>query len=179
MADYETDLMLRVKAGDSAALEELYRLYERPLFSYLYRLSGNRTRAEDLLQETFLRVWRSAARYTPSAKVSTYLFQIAHNLFANEAARRRPAALPDGTDPETRSDPAWDLERRDTRSAVLQALRTLPEGERACLLLSEYQGLSYSEISEILDIPEGTVKSRIFNALRRLRDILSPPADAP
>ncbi|MFN3485433.1 MAG: RNA polymerase sigma factor [Planctomycetota bacterium] len=179
MADYETDLMLRVKAGDPAALEELYRLYERPLFSYLYRLSGNRTRAEDLLQETFLRVWRSAARYTPSAKVSTYLFHIAHNLFANEAARLRPASLPAPPDPETRSDPAADLERRNTHSAVLQALRTLPEGERACLLLSEYQGLSYSEIAEILDIPVGTVKSRIFNALRRLRDILSPPANAP
>lgn len=175
MADHETDLMLRIKAGDAAALQELYRLYERPLFTYLYRLSGNRARAEDLLQETFLRVWRSAARYVPSAKVSTYLFHIAHNLFANDAARRRESALPPA-DPESPADPGDDLDRRDARFAVLKALKTLPEGERACLLLAEYQGLKYGEIAEILGIPEGTVKSRIFNALRRLREALGPPA---
>jgi RNA polymerase sigma-70 factor (ECF subfamily) len=178
VADPETDLMLRVKAGDAAALEELYRRYERPLFNYLYRLSGNRARAEDLLQETFLRVWRAARRYAPSAKVSTYLFHIAHNLFANDAAKRRETALP-GADPETPADPATDLDRRNARSALLEALKTLTEGERACLLLAEYQGLKYDDIAEILGIPPGTVKSRIFNALQRLRKALEPPAGAP
>jgi len=71
MADRETELMLRVKAGDRAAFEELYRLYEKPLTNYLYRLSGNRARAEDLLQDTFLRLWKAAPTYEPSAKVST------------------------------------------------------------------------------------------------------------
>jgi RNA polymerase sigma-70 factor (ECF subfamily) len=170
--------MLRVKAGDAAALEELYRRYERPLFNYLFRLSGNRARAEDLLQETFLRVWRSARRYVPSAKVSTYLFHIAHNLFANDVAKRRESPLPDMNGAISEA-PEPDLDRRDTHLALLQALKTLPEGERACLLLAEYQGLKYDEIAQILGIPEGTVKSRIFNALRRLRKALEPPTDAP
>ena len=115
MADLEMDLMLRVKAGDRAAFEEIFRLYQKPLANYLYRLTGNRTRAEDLLQDAFLRLWKAAPNYEPSAKVSTYVFRIAHNLFLNEAARRREKAL-ESIDAETRSDPASDMNRREIRS---------------------------------------------------------------
>jgi RNA polymerase sigma-70 factor (ECF subfamily) len=93
MADKETELMLRVKAGDRAAFEEIFRLYQKPLTNYLYRLTGNRARSEDLLQDAFLRLWKAAPTYEPSAKVSTYIFRIAHNLFLNDAAWRREKAL--------------------------------------------------------------------------------------
>ena len=171
MADLETELMLRVKAGDRAAFEEIFRLYQKPLANYLYRLSGNQARAEDLLQDAFLRLWKAAPNYEPSAKVSTYIFRIAHNLFLNEAARRREKAL-ETLEAETRSDPASDMNRRELQSAVQKAVEALPEGEREVLLLSEYNGFNYAEISEILGIPVGTVKSRMFSAVQRLKESL-------
>ena len=171
MADRETELMLRVKGGDRAAFEELYGLYQKPLVNYLYRLCFNRTQAEDLLQETFLRIWKAAATYEPTAKVSTWVFRIAHNLFLNEAARRREMAL-EGADNEMRADPASDLGRREVQSAVKKAIEALPDGERECLLLSEYNGFKYAEISVILSIPVGTVKSRMFSAMQRLKEAL-------
>jgi RNA polymerase sigma-70 factor (ECF subfamily) len=171
MADRETELMLLVKAGDRAAFEELYRLYEKPLTNYLFRLCGNRARAEDLLQDAFLRLWKAAPNYEPSAKVSTYIFRIAHNLFLNDAARRRERTL-ESMEAETRSDPASDLNRRELQSAVQRAVEALPEGEREVLLLSEYSGFKYAEIAEILGIPVGTVKSRMFSAIQRLKEAL-------
>lgn len=171
MADRETELMLRIKGGDRPAFEELYGLYQKPLVNYLYRLCWNRSLAEDLLQEAFLRLWRAAPNYEPTAKVSTYIFRIAHNLFLNEAARRREKTL-EGADEEIRSNPASDLSRREVRTAVKRAIEALPEGERECLLLSEYQGFKYAEIAEVLGIPVGTVKSRMFSAVRRLRESL-------
>ena len=171
MADRETELMLRVKAGDRAAFEELFHLYEKPLTNYLFRLCGNRARSEDLLQDAFLRLWKAAPTYEPSAKVSTYVFRIAHNLFLNDAARRREKAL-ESLEAETRSDPASDLNRREVQSAVQKAVEALPDGEREVLLLSEYNGFKYAEISEILGIPVGTVKSRMFSAVQRLKEAL-------
>jgi len=170
MADRETELMLRVKAGDRAAFEEIFRLYQKPLTNYLYRLTGNRARAEDLLQDAFLRLWKAAPTYEPSAKVSTYIFRIAHNLFLNDAARREKTL--ESMEAETRSDPASDLNRREIQSAVQKAIEALPEGEREVLLLSEYNGFKYAEIAEILGIPVGTVKSRMFSAVQRLKEAL-------
>jgi len=171
MSDLETALMLRVKGGDRAAFEKIFRLYQKPLTNYLYRLSGNRARSEDLLQDAFLRLWKAAPGYEPSAKVSTYIFRIAHNLFLNDVARRRERAL-ESMEAETRSDPSSDLNRREVQSAVQRAVESLPEGEREVLLLSEYNGFKYAEISEILGIPVGTVKSRMFSAVQRLKEAL-------
>lgn len=171
MADRETELMLRAKGGDRAAFEELYALFHRPLYNYLFRLCWNRSLAEDLLQDAFLRLWKAAPKYEPTAKVSTYVFRIAHNLFLNEAARKREKAL-ERADEELRADPASDLGRRELRSAVQRAIEELPEGERECLILSEYHGFKYQEISEVLGIPVGTVKSRMFSAVQRLREAL-------
>ena len=171
MADKETELMLRVKAGDRAAFEEIFRLYQKPLTNYLYRLTSNRARAEDLVQDAFLRLWKAAASYEPTAKVSTYIFRIAHNLFLNEAAKRREKAL-ESMEAETRADPSSDLHRREIRSAVQKAVEALPDGEREVLTLSEYNGFKYAEIAEILGIPVGTVKSRMFSAVQRLKELL-------
>lgn len=171
MADRETELMLRVKAGDSAAFEDLYRLYQKPLANYLYRLCWNRALAEDLLQEAFLRLWKAAPGYEPTAKVSTYIFRIAHNLFLNEAARRREKAL-EGADREHQDDPSGDLQRREVQAAVQKAIESLPPGEQEVLVLAEYNGFKYAEISEILGIPVGTVKSRMFSAVQHLKEAL-------
>jgi len=169
MAEPETELMLRIKGGDRAAFEELYALYRKPLANFLYRLCWNRTLSEDLLQEVFLRVWRAAPGYEPASKVTTYLFKIAHNLFLNEAARRREKIVADA-EPESRDDPASEYHRREIREAVRKAVEALPEGERECIVLSEFHGFKYAEIAGILGIPEGTVKSRMFSAVQHLRE---------
>src|SRR2546427_12977421 len=95
MTDRETQLMLAVKAGSKEAFQELYRLYEKPLAGFLHRLCWNPSLVEDLLQEVMLRVWRAAASWEPQAKVSTYLFRIAHNLWINESSKRKADALGD------------------------------------------------------------------------------------
>jgi len=171
MADRETELMLRVKGGDAAAFEELYGLYRKSLANFLFRLCWSRQRVDDLLQEVFLRLWRAAPHYQPSAKVSTYIFRIAHNLWINEGMKRKERALEDA-DRAGASDPASRIERDEVQAAVRNAIDALPNGERECLILSEYNGLKYAEISEILDIPLGTVKSRIWSAMQRLREKL-------
>ncbi len=171
MSDRETELMLRVKGGDARAFEELYGLYKRPLANFLYRLCWNRPLVDDLMQEVFLRLWRAAPNYEPTARVSTYVFRIAHNLWINEGTKRRAQALGD-VDRPGRDDPSKDLERGEVQAAVRKAIDELPDGERECLVLSEYNGLKYAEISEILGIPLGTVKSRIFGAVQRLREKL-------
>lgn len=177
MSEHETRLMLSVRAGSRDAFEELYQLYQKPLANYLHRLSRNPQRVDDLLQEIFLRVWKAAPRYQPRAKVSTWIFQIAHNLWINDSLKRREQGL-DDRDPAHSSAPEENLEREELRGRVRAALEAIPEGEREVLILAEYNGLRYEQISEILSIPVGTVKSRVFHATRRLRELLASDRDA-
>ena len=87
--DRETELMLKIKEGSKEAFHELYTLYERPLANFLYRLCWNRSLVDDLVQEVLMRVWRAAPNYEPTAKVSTYIFRIAHNLWSTSPPRKR------------------------------------------------------------------------------------------
>lgn len=171
MSDRETRLMLEVKGGSRDAFEELYALFRKPLANFLHRLCWNPQLVDDLVQEVFLRVWRAAPSYEPKAKVSTWIFHIAHNLWINQSTKRREQPL-EGTDAPVESAPEEGLERRELRDAVRRAVEALPAGEREVLILAEYNGFRYPEISEILGIPVGTVKSRMFSALRRLRENL-------
>jgi RNA polymerase sigma-70 factor, ECF subfamily len=168
MADHETELMLAVRGGSAGAFKELYEAYQKPLANFLYRMCWNRALVDDLVQEVFLRVWRAREQYEPTAKVSTFLFRIASNLWINHAAKKRESVLGD-VELESGGSPAEPLERSEVQQAVKRAVDALPEGERLCLVLSEYNGLKYAEISEVLGIPVGTVKSRIFSAVQRLK----------
>ncbi|MDP6957656.1 MAG: sigma-70 family RNA polymerase sigma factor, partial [Planctomycetota bacterium] len=85
--------MMQVREGDARAFEDLYRLYQKPLATFFHRLSGNPSKVEDLLQELFLRVWKAAPGYEPKAKLSTYLFRIAHNLWVNDSKKRKETTL--------------------------------------------------------------------------------------
>ncbi|MBI4566289.1 MAG: sigma-70 family RNA polymerase sigma factor [Planctomycetes bacterium] len=171
MSDRETRLMLAVKEGSAEAFRELYELYRKPLANFLYRLCWDSSLVEDLLQEVFLRVWRARGSYQPQAKVSTYLFRIAANLWINESAKRRERSseLAEGVVGDAVSE---SLERSEIQKAVRQAIGELPEGERICLILSEYNGLKYAQIAEVLGIPVGTVKSRMYSAIQRLKELL-------
>lgn len=166
----EEELIRRVAAGDAAAFEALYEAFRKPLANYFYRLCFDRARVEDLLQEVFVRLWRGAASYRGESKASTFVFRIATNVWLTESRRIREKSA----GPESVSDrePSQDAERREREAKLREAIRGLPPGERAVLILAQYHELPYEEISEILAIPVGTVKSRMFHALQRLRDRL-------
>jgi RNA polymerase sigma-70 factor (ECF subfamily) len=165
--DPDVQLMLRVKARDREAMASLYARYATPLFRFLLHLMGRREPAEDVLQETFLRVWRAGPAYEPSAAVSTWLFTVARNAALNALARQRGRAL---TDAEAEGAVAPEAEEGGgEREAVRAAVDRLPAGERAVVILSVYGGLRYAEIARALGIPAGTVKSRMAAAVARLR----------
>jgi RNA polymerase sigma-70 factor, ECF subfamily len=193
VAPDETDeqLMRRFQRGEARAFETLMRRHRTPIHAFLCRLLGDRARAEDLLQETFLRVVKGAAAWAPRAAVRTWLYTIARNLAADEARRRvfrdadpLDAAL-DGAAP--RGDRLADGGRAPddaagdalVRPRLEAALAALPAEQREVFLLREHAGLSFPEIAEATGSNENTVKSRLRYALVALRDRLAAEGLAP
>src|SRR5438445_8802638 len=162
--DPDAALMLRVKQGDGGALAELVDKYKRPVMNVVYRMLRDATEAEDLAQNVFVQVYKSAHRYEVSAKFSTWLFTIARNLCLNEIRRRsrHPADSMDATHPEQADQPWQQFEDRKTLSppdSLLQgeletkiehALAELPENQRTAILLCRQDELSYEDIDEVL-----------------------------
>jgi len=186
----DNDLMTRLKEAPPAELaagfEVLVHRYKNAIVSFLFRFVGDPRTAEDLAQEAFLRVFRKIAEYNSTAKFSTWLYTIASNLAKDEFKRRsrHPAGSLDwesgkGAD-TTRNvptamaadDPGPDeeLERGEVREHVAAALKLLKEDDREILVLKDVQGLAYEEIARILDLPMGTVKSRISRARLAFKD---------
>jgi len=193
VAPDETDeqLMRRFQRGEARAFETLMRRHRTPIHAFLCRLLGDRARAEDLLQETFLRVVKGAAGWEPRAAVRTWLFTIARNLAADEARRRvfrdadpldaaRDGEAPRGDrvadDGRAPDDAAGDALVRPRLEAALAAL---PAEQREVFLLREHAGLSFPEIAEATGANENTVKSRLRYALVALRDRLAAQGVAP
>ncbi len=184
------EIMARIKGGPPEELmggfEILVGRYKDPIVSFLYRFTGDFRTAEDLAQETFLRVFRKIHEYNNTAKFSTWLYTIASNLAKDEFKRRvrHPARSLDwkgGGDttrdvPEAKADttdsvPDVQLEHDEVRQNVKKALNLLDEHDREVLLLKDVQGLSYAEIAEVLTLPMGTVKSRISRARTAFKDV--------
>jgi RNA polymerase sigma-70 factor (ECF subfamily) len=189
--------MERLAQGDHAALEELYARWSRPLLHFLYRMCLDRSLAEDLLQGVFVRVWRASPSYQPLAKFSTWLFQIARNHWLNEREKKlrriRPVSLDSTGRGSDASDgqglaaavdsgaPAPDViaERSELGRQIAEAGARLPDKLREVWTLGAVQGLPYREVSDVLGIPVGTVKSRMFQAVRLLREDLEAVGACP
>ncbi len=178
----DAQLMDRLAAGDIEALGPLVERYKDPMTNYLTRLTGNRARGEELAQETFLRLWRAAPGYREEGKLSALLYRIATNLARSDARRSRrwrlklerfPAEM-SGNGREPVAGPEDALLRREARAGVSAALAALPIRYRVPLTLFAIEGLSYREIAELLEVREGTVKSRIARGRERLRAALAP-----
>jgi len=163
----DEELVPRLARGDEAALAVLLRRYERPLSAFLFRHTGGRD-VDDLYQETWIRVVRSAPRYDPTRRFSTWLFQIAVNLCRDW--HRRHGDEPRGEPPEIGS--TADLRRAEAGIDAARLLARLPEPQREVLILRFHHDLAEDEVAEILGCPRGTVKSRMHNALARLAAIV-------
>ena len=168
----DEQLMRRVQAGDTRALETLFGRYRARLFGFLLRRCGDGATAEDLIQETWLRVVRSRDRYDPGRRFSTWLFQVANNL-SRDLARRRDVERRGRQSVEQREIVRQQLEDspgHDLRLDMERRLAALPDRLREVLVLRYHQQLSEREIAEVVGIPQGTVKSRLHTAVRTLRE---------
>lgn len=177
MEEGDIELMLRVREGDVAAFRELARRYREPLGRFFAAILADRSTAEDCVQETLLRLWLTRERYRPAGKFSTYLFQIGKHYWLNQRKKRRPEVDPaddDGLAVAPAADqPDVVMLRRYREARIRAAVAALPEPYRRVFELSHFEGLRYAEIGSRLGIPIGTVKSRMSEAVRRLRQALS------
>jgi RNA polymerase sigma factor (sigma-70 family) len=170
-------LVALLERGQEDALAELYDRYGHIAYSLAYRMLRNETLAEDAVQEAFLTIWRNAARFLPErAKASTWLLTIVHrravDLVRREERRRTEPLAPEAEAASAEgsaADVAW---LRLQRERVQDALRRLPDEQREALELAYYGGFTQSELAERLGQPLGTIKSRMFAGLARLRELL-------
>ena len=181
--DPDVAVMERIKADDQEAVVELVGKYQSEFVGFFFHLCWDQLVAEELTQDVFVNVYRSRARYVATARVRTYLYRIAHNLWIDHLRRRRRHFSLDAGDDEdgprfgdSFAAPAiHDGAARDVRirDRVQQALDLLPAGQREVFVLANNHGMKYQDIAGVLGIPEGTVKSRMHNAVRALRDELA------
>ncbi len=176
--------MARIKQGDTDALRDLIEAHQHRVIGTVAKMLGDDCDAEDIAQQVFIRVWKSAARYEPTAKFTTWLFKITRNLVFNELRRRkrhptrsldatmddddRPLQIPD---PGTKA-PDDALLNDEMQSAIQKAIDELPEIQRMAIILRRYDDIPYEDIGEILGLSVPAVKSVLFRARTELREKL-------
>ena len=180
--------MLRVKKGDTAAFTKLVEKFKQPVLNMVSRTLRDETEAEDLAQNVFVQVWKSAVRYESTAKFSTWLFTIVRNLCLNEIRRRsrHPAESLDAPHPEQEDQPKHQFEdvklvsppdtllRDELVDKVGEAIAALPENQRTALLLCRQDELSYEEIAAVLGCSVSATKSLIHRGRETLKERLKP-----
>ena len=180
--------MLRVVSSDSHAFEELVSRYQDRLLGFFFHLVRDRTQAEDMAQEVFMRVWRARENYTAKARFSTWLFRIAHNYASNlrrGLSRRKevPLTAPNGSRAEIRPEeqilaeksalmPTRQIDSRETQDIVRDALESLNERQRMAVLLHKFEGMSYQDIGDVMDLNVVAVKSLLSRARGKLKEVL-------
>jgi RNA polymerase sigma-70 factor, ECF subfamily len=189
MTSSESDvaLMARVRDGDSDAFRELIERHQRAVINTIHRAIGDAWEAEDLAQRVFLQVYRSAKRYQPTAKFTTWLFTITRNTILNEHRRRKRHAAesldalesPANTDsvgwqaPDfTTPDPAQEVAERELQTKIMETVQQLPEAQRTAVILCRYEGLSYEEIARVLGCSVSATKSLLHRARLTLKEKL-------
>jgi RNA polymerase sigma-70 factor (ECF subfamily) len=175
-------LMHLVGRGDTAAFEQLIERHQALVAGTVARMLGSNSDVEDIAQQVFIRVWKSAGRYVPRAKFTTWLLKITRNLVFNELRRsKRHANLPMQPDPQLEELPVKDAVTQTPDASLLEAelehkieeaILSLPESQRMALILRRYEESSYEQIAEILDLSVPAVKSLLFRARTELRERL-------
>jgi RNA polymerase sigma-70 factor (ECF subfamily) len=185
----DEDLVARSRGGDVESFNQLILRWERPIYALAYRVIGRQEDARDVCQETFLRAFRALPGFKGQAKFSSWLYRIALNLCRDWVRRQRRAPIveaPEGVDPldlAAARAPAESLEdiaaRRELTAAVEEAMALLPEEQRTAIILKEYHGMTFQEISELQGCPLSTVKTRLYQGLTVLRRHLERQGMAP
>jgi len=182
MSRTDEELVASSLAGDRSAFDLLVLRWDRKIQGAIYRLIGSEEEARDLCQEAFLKAYRGLGAFKGEARFSSWLYQIALNLCRDRMRRRRGRTLvsldaleADGQAPLLRQEAdAHDLvEARDLQERVKAAVLALAEEQREVIVLKEYEGLTFQEIADVLDLPVSTVKTRLYRGLDRLRERLS------
>ncbi|MEK6611509.1 MAG: sigma-70 family RNA polymerase sigma factor [Gemmatimonadota bacterium] len=184
----DADVARLAQQGREPAFRELVRRYERPVFSLVFRMVRDTATAEDLAQETFIKVLNHIDKYRPEFKFSSWLFKIANNVAIDHLRRRQLSTISiDGApnassaadveatrfDIADKSESALDaMEARELGSAIERAIGALRPEYRSCIMLRHVEGRSYEEIAATLDLPLGTVKTYIHRARHQLREAL-------
>ncbi len=172
-ASADEQLLVSIVEGDENAFAELYRRYSQGLYNYLLRLMYDSSGAEDVLQDVFLVVWQNAGSYRGGASVKTWVYRIGHHRAISWLRQhRRTIAFDDNNDPTIGAGPEPEPDGTWQDDDIQNALRRLSPKHRAVLELAFVQDLSYLEIAHILNIPLGTIKSRMSYALRAIGGIL-------
>jgi RNA polymerase sigma factor (sigma-70 family) len=173
--------MMAVARGDVSSMNEIYENRHRPLFRFFFRLTGRQATAEDLVHEVFLRMIRYRHTYQADAvdagAFEAWMYRIARNTLADHGRKHRHEISPDEGEMETiesaRPTPFETAAKRQDLALLYRALRELPDDKRELLVLTRFQGLSYEQVGGILGCESGTVKGRVFRAMKELSSIYS------
>ena len=189
----DADVVALAQQGRDTAFRELIRRYERPVFSLIYRMVRDRELAEDLAQDTFIKVLNHIDRYRPEFKLSSWLFKIANNVAIDHLRRRQLDTVSIDGSPHAQTADAVEasrfdvvdqqesaldeMEARELGTAIETAIASLRPEYRSCIMLRHVEGRSYEEIAATLDLPLGTVKTYIHRARHQLREALDDLRD--
>ena len=172
----DSELMQQIVSGDQAAFGKLYHRYKSRMYYYFYRMLGNSAeQANDFLQELFMKLIEKPESYNPAYNFSTWLYSVANNLCKNEYRRREVRQGYQASEIQETSDDClnvYSIEPEQAVEKIFQTLELLGEEHRSAFLLRYREGFSIKEVAEILELPEGTVKSRLFYAKKLLAEKL-------
>ena len=182
----DVELISAIKKGVLDAFTALVQRHERSLINFFFHFSWDRQFAEDCAQEVFVKLYKHLDSYEPKAKFTTFLYRVARNHWIDKvrASKGKTVSLESSTLgeegralkdrlPSGAESPVDTLTRQETRDLMKSAIERLPEDQKMVVVFSEIQGLKYQEISEIMGVPVGTIKSRMFTAMQRLKEILT------
>ena len=180
--DRDVALMGMVSAGDMRAFEELVERHQRAVIGTVAKMLGNASESEDIAQQVFVRVWKSAGRYEAQAKFTTWLFTITRNLVFNEVRRRqrKPTVSVDEREETTHRtvedlqaiSPDDEMLHTELEEAIDRAIQSLPEKQRMAVVLRRYEEMPYEEIAVVLEMSIPAVKSLLFRARTQLKEAL-------
>ncbi len=171
--DSEYKLIGAIGAGDALAFETLIKRYQGPVLNFIFKYMGDRFGAEDIAQEVFFSVYQAASEFEPRGRVSTWIFKIAYNLSVNEILRRgRLCSITDIDDHGFELAAPDHAGAKEVEEELMDSIQRLPGKQKAALLLRVNEGLSYSEIGNVLSTSVSSVESLIFRARENLRKML-------
>ena len=171
----EADLIALAQQGDRAAFSELVCQHRKGVVGVIYRMCGDSDLAEDAAQEAFIRAWKNIHRYKPKSAFRNWVYRIATNAALDVLRRQRESIdINDIALKSSHPTPEAAAETEERAIIVKNAILTLPDASRIVIILREYEGFSYREIADALDIPMGTVMSRLNYARKQLRRSLAP-----